>query len=459
MSFPWLLGEHEEAGGPKIRARGRSNDSSAIQGVLGQPPPCLSTVTASLLPVTASSVRFCFVGCGSIASHHLKALPPSALVTAVVDPSEEARERVAREIALRGGGGGGGGGSVPAPTCFASLGAALEADPRAELFNAVDIMVPNVHDLHAELCVMALDAARHVLLEKPIAAKLSAAKRIQARYNAAAAAHGAVLMVAENAQFWPEVVETLRVINAGRVGEVLSVHAKCWESAAGAWADDYKAGTWRTERSALPGGSYVFDSVSHWIRPLRMWLGEVVAVSATLGRSLPHMAGPSIAAALLRCRRKRGGATVTATLEVMLSPACVRAASSPFFRVTGARGEIVIDASFDGGATLWTVASSDGLDAETQVADGGGMGPAMHRQVLCREGWDASYAGEMRAFCDAVSTGASLAQSVRDAIQDLRVIEAIHEAAERGCWVELEHEHEHENENVKVEQRAVTGDR
>ena len=46
-------------------------------------------------------------------------------------------------------------------------------------------------------------------------------------------------------------------------------------------------------------------------------------------------------------------------------------------------------------------------------------------------------------------------------IQDLRVIEAIHEAAERGCWVELEHEHEHEheNENVKVEQRAVTGDR
>ena len=186
-----------------------------------------------------------------------------------------------------------------------------------------------------------------------------------------------------------------------------------------------------------------------------MWLGDVVAVSATLGRSLPHMAGPSIAAALLRCRRKRDGATVTATLEVMLTPSCVCATSSPFFRVTGSRGEVVIDASFDGGAALWTVAT-DGLDnTATQVVDGGGMGPTMHRQVLCREGWDASYAGEMRAFCDAVSSGGSLTQSVRDAIQDLRVIEAIHEAAEQGSWVKLEPEHENENESKIVVGRSI----
>ena len=85
--FPWLVPSHDDSGGSNLRRRAqsvkRSNDSSSIQGVLGQPPPCLSTVTASLLPVTASSVRFCFVGCGGIASHHLKALPPTALVTAM----------------------------------------------------------------------------------------------------------------------------------------------------------------------------------------------------------------------------------------------------------------------------------------------------------------------------------------------------------------------------------------
>lgn len=40
-----------------------------------------------------------------------------------------------------------------------------------------------------------------------------------------------ILMVAENAQYWREVVEAKRLIDSGALGEVLAVRAKFWESA------------------------------------------------------------------------------------------------------------------------------------------------------------------------------------------------------------------------------------
>ena len=42
-------------------------------------------------------------------------------------------------------------------------------------------------------------------------------------------------MVAENAQYWPEIVETARLLEEGAIGEVLSARAKFWESAMGEW--------------------------------------------------------------------------------------------------------------------------------------------------------------------------------------------------------------------------------
>ena len=45
-----------------------------------------------------------------------------------------------------------------------------QADPEGTLFEAVDIMVPNVGNLHEQVARLAQDAGRHVLLEKPISA-------------------------------------------------------------------------------------------------------------------------------------------------------------------------------------------------------------------------------------------------------------------------------------------------
>ena len=64
-----------------------------------------------------------------------------------------------------------------------------------------------------------------------------------------------VLAVAENAQFWPEVLAAKAAIDRGEIGQVLSARAKAWESATGEWAGDYAEGSWRFGCSILPSSS------------------------------------------------------------------------------------------------------------------------------------------------------------------------------------------------------------
>lgn len=118
-------------------------------------------------------------------------------------------------------------------------------------------------------------AGKHVILEKPISTTVASSKRI----IAGALRANRLLLVAENAQYWKEILTVRDILQSGRLGKVISARAKCWESTMGTWSTDYVAGAWRTD-NAKAGGGFVFDSASHWIRPLRMWFGDIVAVTA-----------------------------------------------------------------------------------------------------------------------------------------------------------------------------------
>ena len=85
----------------------------------------------------------------------------------------------------------------------------------------------------------------------------------------------------------------------GGVGsEVLTARAKYWESCSYAlnpqWASSYEPGTFYCTADE----GFTFDGGLHWIRPLRMFLGEVVTIAATTGRALKHMKGASLASAI-----------------------------------------------------------------------------------------------------------------------------------------------------------------
>ncbi len=91
----------------------------------------------------------------------------------------------------------------------------LLADPDVHV---IDICTPT--PTHVDLCLAALAAGKHVLVEKPIARTSAEARRIAAA-AALAAAKGIFLMPALCIRFWPEYAWTRQVIASGIHGKVL----------------------------------------------------------------------------------------------------------------------------------------------------------------------------------------------------------------------------------------------
>jgi predicted dehydrogenase len=91
----------------------------------------------------------------------------------------------------------------------------LLADPDIDL---VDLCVPN--DDHARLAIRALEAGKHVLVEKPIALTTADADAMVA----ASRASGKLLMVAHVLPFFPEFAFALEAIQSGRYGPLRAAH-------------------------------------------------------------------------------------------------------------------------------------------------------------------------------------------------------------------------------------------
>ncbi len=139
----------------------------------------------------------------------------------------------------------------------------LIADPRVE---AVDLCTPT--HLHAEQTVMALEAGKHVLVEKPMALSAEECDRMLA----AAEANGRVLMVAQVLRFWPDYAAARKLALSGEIGTVLSAffRRKCGAPGWNKWLDD---------KSRSGGG--VFDLLIHDFDFCRHLLGKPSAVEAT----------------------------------------------------------------------------------------------------------------------------------------------------------------------------------
>jgi predicted dehydrogenase len=146
-------------------------------------------------------------------------------------------------------------------------------DPRAR---AAVVCTP--HDRHLGDVLAALEAGRHVLVEKPLARTLEEADRM----IAAAGAAGRVLMVAENFHFMPAFRRVQGLIAGGALGALRELHliARGFRRHVG----------WRCEPGA--GGGALIDGGIHYVHNLRWWGGEVRRVFALRPpQSLEAMAG------------------------------------------------------------------------------------------------------------------------------------------------------------------------
>jgi len=136
-------------------------------------------------------------------------------------------------------------------------------DPAAE---AVDLCLPT--HLHAPAALAALEAGKHVLVEKPIALNGEDADRM----IAAAAAAGRLLMTAQVLRFFPSYQPLIELQRSGKLGPVRSAlfRRRC---AAPTWGD------WLPDASKSGGG--IFDLLIHDVDMALHLFGKPVAVSAT----------------------------------------------------------------------------------------------------------------------------------------------------------------------------------
>jgi predicted dehydrogenase len=139
----------------------------------------------------------------------------------------------------------------------------LIADPTID---AVDLCTPSF--LHADQTVAALEAGKHVLVEKPMAINADDCQRMLD----AAASSGKMLMVGHVLRFWPDYVTALRLVRSGSLGKLRSafLRRKCGAPGWSAWLQD----------KSKSGGA-VLDLLIHDFDFCRQLVGMPRSVQAT----------------------------------------------------------------------------------------------------------------------------------------------------------------------------------
>lgn len=142
----------------------------------------------------------------------------------------------------------------------------------------VEILLP--HHLHYQTTLDAATAGKHISLQKPMALTIAEADEM----IAAAKKAGVIFKVFENFIFYPPVQRAKALIEAGEIGDLLTIRIKSnsgtspntWEVPSTAWA-------WRFNPEQAGGGPLVFDDGHHKFALGWFFMGLAEEVHAWIG--------------------------------------------------------------------------------------------------------------------------------------------------------------------------------
>ena len=141
----------------------------------------------------------------------------------------------------------------------------LVADPRVQLF---DNGGPN--DLHAEPCIAAAQAGKHIICEKPMARSTAEARQMLDAVNKAGVKHA----VAFNYRFVPAIRQAYELIQSGALGQIYHFRAVYLQE----WITDPEFPLiWRLDKR-LAGSGALGDLGAHIIDLARFLVGEPKSV-------------------------------------------------------------------------------------------------------------------------------------------------------------------------------------
>lgn len=337
------------------------------------------------------TLRFGLIGCGRVAPRHAQSLLQlqETDLVAVADVKPARADHFAHEY-----------GATPHHS-HTDLLARNDID-------AVSICVPS--GLHAQVAIDAMQAGKHVLVEKPIAITLEDADRMIAVSEATGRILGVVL---QNRYNHP--MQQLRAaIDQGKLGPLYLGNACVrWYRPQSYYEDEWH-GTW-----AMDGGALMNQSIHH-IDALQWFMGPVQSVYAYSATLAHQMEAEDVGVAVIRFAN---GALATVEGSTLTWPQNLEGSVSIF----GAHGSVKIGGTALNRIVLWKVEGELEQESElltSQIVDPPSVYGYSHREVI-------------RDFAEAVIHGRPPGTPGPEARKSLALVAAIYESARTGREVTL----------------------
>ena len=302
--------------------------------------------------------------------------------------------------------------------------------------DVVDVCTPG--HLHAELAIAALEAGKHVLVEKPLANSVAESEAMVAAAEAAAT-RGVASMVAFNYRRVPALALARQLIAEGRIGAVRQVRAAYLQD----WLADADAPmTWRL-REETAGSGALGDLASHVVDQVQFLLGEPVTAASGQVRTF------------VTERRGDGGSepvTVDDAAWATLETRSGAVASVEVSRMaTGRKNGLSLEVFGTDGALSFDLERLNELQILTDPAEP----TSGARRVLVTDeshpylsawwppghvlGWDHTFTSQAADLLTAIGAGERPSPSFAEGLAVQRVLAAIEEsAAASGVRVDIE---------------------
>lgn len=146
----------------------------------------------------------------------------------------------------------------------------LLVDPEVD---AVEVITP--HHLHAPIGIAALEAGKHVSMQKPMAVTVAECDAL----IEATRRSGKLFRVFENFRYYPPMVKAKELLDSGVIGEPLSIRIKVVQGTMGeGWQIPYRRWAWRFDPAQGGGGRVILDYGYHLFSIAMWFLGEVEKV-------------------------------------------------------------------------------------------------------------------------------------------------------------------------------------
>lgn len=350
------------------------------------------------MTLEGSALRVGIVGCGyATTDRHLPALRRigEAEVVAVADTDASATGRVAAQWGI--------------PRSYGTV-EELVAD---ESVDVVAVCTPPAH--HAEAAVAALEAGKHVLVEKPLAASLDDADELLRR----AASTDQVATIGFNLRWHAQVRRARELVRSGRIGGVHYVHTAFTDPI----LQRQRMSEWRRRRSS--GGGALLDKATHHFDLWRFLLGDEVESVHAFVRGDDETVVVS--------GRMRGGALTTTVASDL-----VRVRHD--VTILGDAGEIGISVYRFDGLDLASVEEIDGSPRSRvrRARSSFSQLPSGLRSMRLGGDFALSYDEQWRAFAHAVRHGRAPETTLEDGRRALEIAFAAAASADAGDPVALE---------------------